>query len=234
MWRVFLLVQRKREREKRRTHKWSASRSVKLLELPSKWKLSTPLWATSGDAKNLPFSLTFSSHTPPPRTTALIFPPILFCDVVESIYRGYPCPRRDPPPARFVLFSSSTIHVARESGTLSAASSRLRKAPTRPRERRFDKDQTERTEENNWSAFVWIAGERGLLFVRSFFYLAISGLCFGLMEQQTSGDHFPSVPLCRIWSSSVTRGQYCKFLVTPLLRVAWLYVNKLIAIFRMK
>lgn len=48
-------------------------------------------------------------------------------------------------------------------GTLSVASSRLRKAPTRLRERRFDKDQTERTEENNWSAFVWIAGERTTL-----------------------------------------------------------------------
>lgn len=50
-----------------------------------------------------------------------------------------------------------------EDGTLSAASPRLRKTPTRLRERRFDKDQTERTEENNWSAFVWIAGERTTL-----------------------------------------------------------------------
>lgn len=30
-----------------RTHKWSASRSVKLLELPSEWKLSTLLRETS-------------------------------------------------------------------------------------------------------------------------------------------------------------------------------------------
>lgn len=49
-------------------------------------------------------------------------------------------------------------------------------------ERDLIKTKRERTGENNWSAFVWIAGSSGLLFLRSSFYLAISGL-FNLMEQ---------------------------------------------------
>lgn len=119
--------------------------------------------SVSEDAKNLYLSLSFSfsSRSPFSRTAIIftpIFPPVLFCDVVESIYRGFP-----RLPARLlVLFSSSTIRAqvrsycrgGEEGGTLSAASLRLRKTPTQLRERRFDKDQTERTEENNWSAFV--------------------------------------------------------------------------------
>lgn len=100
----------------------------------------------------------------PPRTTvifALIFSPVLFCDVVESIYRGFSCPRARPARPS-VLFSSSAIR-AQVRGPYRPRLPNCGKPPTRLRERRFDKDRTERTEENNWSAFVWIAGERTTL-----------------------------------------------------------------------
>lgn len=111
------------------------------------------------DVKKLSFlfpSLFFLfSRTSFPRTTvilALIIPSVLFCDVVESIYRGFSCLRA----RSLVLFSSSAIR-AQARGPYRPRLPNCGKPPTRLRERRFDKDRTERTGENNWSAFVWIA-----------------------------------------------------------------------------
>jgi len=97
----------------------------------------------------LPFS-----HTLLSRTTvilALIFSPVLFCDVVESIYRGFSCPSAPARPS--VLFSSSAIR-AQVRGPYRPRLPNCGKPPDRQRERRFDKDRTERSGENNWSAFV--------------------------------------------------------------------------------
>lgn len=63
---------------------------------------------------SISLSLAFSSHSAFSQTAVIlapppppIFPPALFCDVVESIYRGFP-----RPSARLlVLFSSSTIRA---------------------------------------------------------------------------------------------------------------------------
>lgn len=56
---------------------------------------------------------------------------------------------------------------------------------------RGDLIKTKRNEPRKTTG-VHLSGSRGsgLLFLRSSFYLAISGLCFGLTEQQTSGDRF--------------------------------------------
>lgn len=61
----------------------------------------------------------------------------------------------------------------------------------RPSYGRGDLIKTERNEPRKTTG-VHLSGSRGsgLLFLRSSFYLAISGLCFGLTEQQTSDDYF--------------------------------------------
>lgn len=99
-WREHLSVGAETERKREKTYKWSASRSEKLLELSSEWKLSI-LWAKMRRI-SISLSLSHSSHSPFSRTAVIlapIFSPVLFCDVVESIYRGYP---RPPDP----VFSS--------------------------------------------------------------------------------------------------------------------------------
>jgi len=110
------------------------------------------------DVKKL-FSLSFSffsflSH-PAPANYRHSRPPVLFCDVVESIYRGFSCLQARPARPS-VLFPSSAIR-AQVRGPYRPRLPNCGKPPTRLRERRFDKDRTERAGENNWSAFVWIA-----------------------------------------------------------------------------
>ena len=62
----------------------------------------------------------------------------------------------------------------------------------RPNYGRGDLIKTERNEPGKTTG-VYFSRSRGsgLLFLKSSFYLAISGLCFGLTEQQTSGDFCP-------------------------------------------
>lgn len=118
---------------------------------------------------SISLSLSFSSHSPFSRTAVIlapIFSPVLFCDVVESIYRGYP---RPPGPVFSSFFRQARF--ARKWG----AATRGARGPyqpllldcgkPQPGYERGDliKTKTERTEENNWSAFVWIAGERTTL-----------------------------------------------------------------------
>lgn len=91
----------------------------------------------------------------------------------------------------------------------------------RLRERRFDKDRTERTEENNWSAFVWIAGERTTLpkeFLLSRYLWPLLwpfslSLSFSITEQQTSDNHFHPASLSstfRLLCSHETVSRICR------------------------
>lgn len=88
------------------------SRSVKLLELPSAWKLSTP--SVGKRAKMQPSSLLLHS-SPIPRPLS----PPLSCDAVESIYRDSPSP---PTLAPFFPRTTPCIEEG-GGGTLSASSS---------------------------------------------------------------------------------------------------------------
>ena len=138
------------------------SRSVKLLELPSAWKLSTP--SVGKRAKMQPSSLLLHS-SPIPRPLS----PPLSCDAVESIYRD------SPSPLTLAPFFPRTTPCIEEGGggTLSASSSPTAESLGLG----SDKGRTERTNEpGGKTTGVHLSRSRrsGLLFLRSFFYLAIS------------------------------------------------------------
>jgi len=105
-----------------------------------------------------------------------------------------------PPPSR----DSSFFRQARSAdgrakgaprgiGPYRPLLARLRKAPTRLRERRFDKDRTERTGGKQPECICLEGADYSL---PKEFYLAISGLRSALAEQQTSEDHFSSYLRC--------------------------------------
>lgn len=110
------------------------SRSVKLLELPSAWKLSTPL----GSERRCNRALLLSS----------------FSTAVSRCGGKYLSSLPSPPaPTLGPFFANNALHRRRRWNLIGSSCS-----PTAEslglRERRFDKGRTERAGENNWSAFV--------------------------------------------------------------------------------
>lgn len=142
------------------------SRSVKLLELPSAWKLSTP---SVGKRTKMQRS---SSPTliPHPPSRLLALSPPLSCDAVESIYRDSPL----LPRQLLVLFSPTTLCIEEGGGTLSGSSSPTAESLGLGSEKE-DLIKAERNEPGKTTGVHLSRSRRsGLLFLRSFFYLAIS------------------------------------------------------------
>lgn len=142
------------------------SRSVKLLELPSAWKLSTP---SVGKRTKMQRS---SSPTliPHPPSRLLALSPPLSCDAVESIYRDSPL----LPRQLLVLFSPATLCIEEGGGTLSGSSSPTAESLGLGSEKE-DLIKAERNEPGKTTGVHLSRSRRsGLLFLRSFFYLAIS------------------------------------------------------------
>lgn len=110
---------------------------------------------------SLPFPSPFFlfSHTSFPRTTvilALIIPSVLFCDVVESIYRGFSYLR-----ARSLVLFSRQARSARKWGDLIGRVSQTAES-TRPGYGRGDLIKTERNEPGKTTG-VHLSGSRTTL-----------------------------------------------------------------------
>lgn len=199
--------QRKREREDTQVECLSIGETTRAF-----FRVET-FDSVSEDAKNLylSVSLSFFSHSPFSRTAVIFAPSSLpFC--FATWWKVFIVASPDSPARLLVLFSSSTIRAQVRShcrGGSRVGPYRpllLDCGKPRPGYEREDLIKTKRNEPRKTTG-VHLSGSRGsgLLFLRSSFYLAISGLCFGLTGNRPLATAFIlphyveyARPICRM------------------------------------